>query len=148
MSILLDANAFADGEPMPEHPENCCSGTGSCAETPSTVASSPMEEREETRAGTRPLHHASQIGNREIISRLVQKSASINAVNELKQSALHLATTHSQLEVSSSSLTRRNSIFLMWSGRAKNLKLVRYLNAVKFCEKTRSPLATASFRMR
>jgi len=96
VSILLDANAFADGEQMTV--ENCCSGTGSCAETPSTVASSPMEEREETRAGTRPLHHASQIGNREIISRLVQKGASINAVNELKQSALHLATTHSQLE--------------------------------------------------
>ena len=71
-----------------------------------------MEEREETRAGTRPLHHASQIGNREIISRLVQKGASINAVNELKQSALHLATTHSQLDVSSPLFSRKDCLVL------------------------------------
>ena len=59
------------------------------------------DESSEVAKVTRPVHLAAKSGTPKIITLLAEAGANLDAQNEQKQSALHIATAHSQLSVSS-----------------------------------------------
>lgn len=46
-----------------------------------------------------PLHIASSVGQVDIVSALVEKGATVNAVNQTGQTPLHYAASRNRLEV-------------------------------------------------
>ena len=66
----------------------------------STSRSATMsDESSEVAKVTRPIHLAAKSGTPKIITLLAEAGANLDAQNEQKQSALHIATAHSQLSV-------------------------------------------------
>ena len=61
----------------------------------------PSDESDNQAKCTRPIHLAAKHGSSKIIKLLADGGASVDAVNEQKQSALHIATALSHLSVSS-----------------------------------------------
>ena len=47
----------------------------------------------------RPIHLAAKSGNLEIIKELARYKANLNAINEQRQTALHISTAHSKFQV-------------------------------------------------
>ena len=60
---------------------------------------------------TRPIHSAARCGNIEIIKELARYKANINAMNEQRQTALHLSTALSKYQV----CLKYAKLFVIWA---------------------------------
>jgi len=94
---LLENGSNADGVPFSDSKDLTDNSNSNTESRSQSVA--PSDESDNIRKCTRPIHLAAKHGSSKIIKLLADGGASVDAVNEQKQSALHIATAQSNLSV-------------------------------------------------
>ena len=85
-----NCNRFLDGTPFQDDKD---------AETLSSKSTAESVSEDLSDFVNRPIHLAAKSGNLEIIKELARYKANLNAINEQRQTALHISTAHSKFQV-------------------------------------------------
>ena len=88
--LISDIKWVLDGTPFQDDKD---------AETLSSKSTAESVSEDLSDFVNRPIHLAAKSGNLEIIKELARYKANLNAINEQRQTALHISTAHSKFQV-------------------------------------------------